>query len=512
LDYLNRQFDLGQVSGDDLLWCIVALRDFATRAQVERAIVLARLDADGSSDLRASVLEAQNHLEGRFQAARVRDEVRILRYGWATRKLAPRVDGSGPLAGLLEAIQAARRTIGAKQPSDLPGSGLRLIMEWPDAPGERPADAPDGWTNNRLVDARRAELAAMEIYGRRAGTVEDVAIGQLSGGDRWRAFDLLVDGRQIDIKNVRLHRDGVYFAETRIGPFKNYRGRAVVIGGMATYFGREDCLWLGEVSAAMLNELAANYDRGRLEVGLARQSDGPDRAPPWLFAYPRQVYQARDSVLRAVAESGSDTDKLMAEARRAQLNPVPLGLLLRHHDMYTRASSEAGVPPNMADSVWRNFEPRTGHHLTLPEVCLLLLHDFLDALERSAREYTPRYYSALLFLTRARRPLGVLDPLKTVSAWIDVLDSLWQESRTDPALRNIRQFRLQGHGLLQGREGHGTPWKTLVAYCSRCAKAPIVAGLAPRCPCGGLLCPFHNRLGEVCGACRASCSERSRQH
>ena len=98
-------------------------------------------------------------------------------------------------------------------------------------------------------------------------------------------------------------------------------------------------------------------------------------------------------------------------------------------------------------------------------------------------------------------PLGIYDPLCTISSLITLLDTLWDAEHG--LIRSFRAFRLQGLNILRGCQEEDKRWKTLIAYCGgqKCGKDPLVLGACEHCrECGMLICPD-------CQFCSDSCSE-----
>ena len=160
-----------------------------------------------------------------------------------------------------------------------------------------------------------------------------------------------------------------------------------------------------------------------------------------------------------------------------------------------------------------------GNSLTLPDVFLSVLSHFLHIirLDEPHDDYAPQKYRDLLFDDMnspgfaCKRPLGICDPLNTVSVLCSNLQTLW-ETRQTTQLTTFKFFKFNGLGLLQGKvRRDDTRWTTILAYCGgvievrekrvKCGHTPLILGRHKLCPqCRRLVCP-------ECGYCLENCPE-----
>lgn len=350
----------------------------------------------------------------------------------------------------------------------------------------------------RCESARRAELAMLRVYSRTEGRAEDLSDLQRTRGwdERWKCADIGLSRGWVDIKNSRKsYTSPESYSEYCVPQFKRDRcGQDVIVSGvLSPYFGDsgEALLWLGETSEAtiqaLVNRVSSDY------LTFARSHDGAELIPPWLFDYPSSLYLERNRLIEHVR----------AEEFSWPCMPCPVSLAV-----LVRSEVAASGQGDLWDEV-RHLRTRLtcSEHHTRP---LLFLHviDRYCATARAGRAF-PAAALKEIFGPVEDAPLGVLDPLCTISALIEVLCRV--------SARNVRlgaeftAFKLTGLNTLRGLTPSGE-WRTIVAYCGgwrrartgamvRCGKNPLFLGEDDPCRrCGRLAC-------SVCGFCMANCPE-----
>lgn len=385
----------------------------------------------------------------------------------------------------------------------------------------------------KMLSARAAEKVVMDFYRQLGCRVEDAAIEQLGspdGGD-WLVCDLRVDGRAVDVKNARpqnSREDGrLGYAEHLVKAFKvDANTEPVTIAGVRSPFLQLDYMWhpkkikrlrnpaplpvrvLGECSQEVMADLVAEFTNpeGPLE-GLSidrRRKHYPNAAflPPWVFDYPERLYEraARD-YRRAVEKLVSQEAPPWHVVERFEMNPLPY---------YAQAGAELPASWREGLSEWEFalYERirTTKARRSLPYLFLTLLTDFLAALAEQRLDYRPARYQRLLFQhseTKAERrtqlPLGIFDPLRTISSMTLTLDSLWNE-KGRKELRGFTRFEFTAAGLLRGSRPGSRRRISLLAWCGSCGD-DLTIGRHKVCDhetCGYLICPACNHCKDTC--------------
>ena len=399
-------------------------------------------------------------------------------------------------------------------------------------------------TKAQMLSARAAEKAAAQFYSAMGHRVEDTALHQLSkASDGWLTHDLMLDNEiAIDVKNARypLHNQKFYVEHT-IPRFKQDRSsRHVRIAGIlspylkhayildpgSAKFAISSIRYLGETSWPDIDGLCRAFTTPKLEV-----RNPVDRAfPAWLFDFPERWYREFDDRSRALRESSgwpSDEQIRIIFDERSRLALVPK-LLAARIDL-PQSIAELLDPWQRALCLKLNrFKPK---RITLPQLFLTVLSDFLNKLQGAPTSFSPAGYRELIF-DIARRgskttygpPLGLADPLELIEGLCGSIEVLWQH-RQALELGRFVSFRFSGLGLLQGRVSAQSPWETILAYCGgwvrseaatdgfsptgfekgqklgRCGNSPLVLGKESLCPvCHKLIC-------GKCGFCSQSCED-----
>jgi hypothetical protein len=354
-------------------------------------------------------------------------------------------------------------------------------------------------TDDRLVCARKAEIAANRIARDLFNDCEDISIHQLNGrSDRWRRCDLRAGNRHIDVKNTRENEAGGGTVDVVVRKFKKESRKDVHIWSFVTTmdFDRE-IRWLGETSAATIQALVNEFSSPRLDVQDMVHIVGGDRGdrspaiPSWVFDYPDVAYAERRILLDAITNSCEywpiDTHlqvPLICASRRFNCNQAAL-----------RAVCAGSTDEMHVEACALQNRVRAPGTISRP---LLFLHCIDRFLFHSASggAFPEATLRRLLFIDAGRDrgslrwPALVLDPLAEVSSILYALGVLSQaigRSGDRPSA-----MRLKRNGILRGRLGKSDKWITMVAYCGNprgCAERPLIFGREETCRiCSYLKC------------------------
>ncbi len=359
----------------------------------------------------------------------------------------------------------------------------------------------------RLESARRAEKAMYQLYSKLTADVEDLSILQrIRPADvRWKSADIRAGQQYIDIKNSRTsYSSPQTYSEHCVPQCKQDRtGSDVIVSGVLSPFwanSSDPLIWLGETTNAIIDSLRLQFESERLQINFAKRHD-KDLLPPWIFDYPKNLYVARDALIRDLQSESFDWPLAPCPAMLAAFLPVS-----ESHENNSGPVAEAALLRKMLASA------------RVPTRPMLFLH-VLDRFCLTARSGKPFPYADLhtvLFGTQSTigtqslvAPLLVYDPMQTVSSLLGVLKTV--SDGCNAAGLEFTSFRLRGMNILQGQTVAGR-WQTLVAYCGGWTKrngGPVKCGKIPLCfgqdePCqeclnGKLIC-------GACGFCSASCS------
>jgi hypothetical protein len=374
----------------------------------------------------------------------------------------------------------------------------------------------------QMRSARWSERAASAVFTSLGHTVEDVAAGQLRGGEDWPLFDLRLDGSiPVDVKSARRSRGRDRYSSWCVPRHKLDRAsrQVQICGVLAPYLTAEafaedrraalsrakPFVFLGITDVEALSDLARVFNGPRFAVSLA----DAHFLPPWVFSLSPE-HRATPPALDLPLEPPAP-----AVLQAAGVTPLPLLL-----------ASGRPLP-----EAWLNeLTPETGglfralqqpnEPMELPRVYLSALVHFLRA---AATGRPDEAIARLRQVLLARTPMdarcfvpALHDPLRMVPTLIDTLEALAASAAAEE-LQRFQSFDLRGTGILRGSRGDGSR-QTLVAYCGGrkpnravCGRAPLVWGREATCAvCGFLVCPD-------CAFCRTECSdsrnvaERSRQ-
>lgn len=379
----------------------------------------------------------------------------------------------------------------------------------------------------RVLSARAAEKAAKMFYERCGFKVEDVSISQMIQNNKcdWKDFDLKVDGFPVDIKNSRrAYSSRERYVEHCVPKFKITRKKeAVKVAGiLSRYLFPEQLLapeeynidtsliFLGEttydVQVKIINEFQSDF----FDIDFGR----PDHKanfflPPWIFNYPPNIYQKRNDAIAQINKPGA-IDYVLCQRKDANILPICIVVNINLENYLTHEALKAWQW-NLYGKL-RNVMSIYG--LSLPFLYLTFLRHFTEMLSHHTvqhDDYRPNQYRQFVFMNNERydKPLGIYDPLYTISSLINVLDKLWFADHG--MIKDYKYFKLRGFHIFQGKKSIDDRWETLIAYCGgwipekgKCGRYPLVFGDSNRCAiCKKLICP-------TCGFCSEECPNTSK--
>ena len=392
----------------------------------------------------------------------------------------------------------------------------------------------DEYVMARMLSARAAEKIAKKFYHNLGFHVDDVSLTQIvnNANNDWMFYDLFLDNKIcIDVKNARTSLNSkVTYVEHCVSKFKKNRNNIdIKIAGILSpylklksikqpWHEKEHIYFLGETSLSYLLSLEERFTNRFLKVSLGSMNF----IPRWFFDYPDNFYRARDENRKRLRHSSMVKIPTISEC---DFNPVPAYI-----------SSKISLPSSWKNDLaeWQiNFCSRLGPQqnqtTTLPVLFFVLLTHFLEAasITQRWRDYDPKGYRELLYTKDpldgyseplegdkyldGYKPLGIHDPLSTISEFIDTLSILWN-NKDKIDLDSFEHFKFNGLGLLQGKRLHHENYQTILAYCGgfiegrgKCGNAPLIFGKNECCPqCGKLIC-------EKCGYCSSLCSRFQKQ-
>jgi len=227
--------------------------------------------------------------------------------------------------------------------------------------------------------------------------------------------------------------------------------------------------------------------------------------PPWIFDYPKFVYNDRNKILKKLSKISSAKKSVWGDA---DFNPIPvcIGANVDLKKLWDKKSLDKWE----WDLFYEFFNRKYEYKLSLPFTYLTILKHFLNMISKSTtsemKSYNPKKYRKFLFyddISPVNAPLFLYDPLKTISCLIKSLTTLWTGDLD--LLQSFKIFRLINFNILQGKSLSDNQWKTLIAYCGgwtekgKCGKNPLVLGKHEHCPqCGKLIC-------KDCKFCNINC-------
>lgn len=438
------------------------------------------------------------------------------------RTYSPDLETAIKLMGVIKALLAL--PISSKSDTFIEGiDDLRLCLAWSNSPEPKQSNLNTRYLSQligdfetgRLISARLAERSAANYYLSLGAQVADVSILQLDHADeRWKKFDLLVDGRPIDVKNARRSFTSPdAYVQHCVPQFKALRenGEDVsIVGVLSAYIQPEElvsshsnCRILGETNFSKLSKLRswANH-----RFGSVLRLDGmwrPDYQPGWVFEYPAAHYSSRT---QAIEEIPSLLRRLQAHA--IPKSKFPSWLLPLCPD---RSLALSMARPGHESAVLRDLyslDEVVG--LSRPGLFVLIIGLFAEAMaNQDSADSLELTLKELIFAENKPdyRPLGLEDPQSYISSVIACLAKICGEAVRQGI--KFKAFRLTHPEILRGEREDGR-WMTLLAYCggwierpfkARCGASPLFFGEHAVCQeCGYLVC-------NTCGFCSQQCQQ-----
>lgn len=388
--------------------------------------------------------------------------------------------------------------------------------------------------HDRVREARRAELSAVQYYTHRGHDVRDVSSEQLEpvSDGSWETHDLEIDGRPVDVKNVRDTKFGGFIVHPS-PKFTKKENEEVAVCGVVD--GRRI---VGEASGEALAELERSARSLASALGLPRPRPSASMARwrrslgPWLMDFTPEHYRSfgRRSVCRVLAAAARVPEFAASppwakafiafwsstpDVSVTSLDPVDVSL--RPLDVFVK--SIAVIPrtrPGLFFFVLFYFLALARHGAWRRGIVKQDLFDFLFAPRSAGLASSARW---------TQWPLGLHDPLEVVYQLVETLDLMVEKNAQ--VLRSISSLALFGPGVLRACcvvTDQTTPAFTLLAYCGGCGKRPLwVREIDPALltskdrlsfgrpdpspPSGNFLCPNCLKLiCDACGFCEDPCS------
>ncbi|MCI0601804.1 hypothetical protein L0156_02215 [bacterium] len=357
----------------------------------------------------------------------------------------------------------------------------------------------------RNTSARKAEIIAKRFYESYGLSVRDVSITQLqtqrSSGE-WKLYDLQVNDSPVDVKNYRsLRRRSSRYREHRVKHFKRTdQGLEISIAGVVSpWTNVDEIVFLGENTFSEIESVRKYFQQGDL-LTLDFSGNAIHRGtllPPWMFDYPLQCYKQRIQSLERMKNS-----KLFdfAQWPAWELNPFAISILLRR-DVTEIPEIRTKMEDWEVEYYRELFEACRHCGVLLSVVFFATLRHFLAMLRSSygtSAKYRPSDYRKFLYFhPEWVHPVGIHDPLGTVSVLVSTLDALWRGSHY--LIKDYRDFRLDAMGILRGRKEAQKDWKTIIAYCAKCPRDPLLLSEETRhCRYGRIIC----ECGHCCSDCK----------
>lgn len=371
-----------------------------------------------------------------------------------------------------------------------------LISEW------SLPDAPDSYKGKAMSSARKAELAALELYCNLYGSAEDISILQVTSpkDNRWIYADIATNGRWVDIKNARTsYSSPESYSEHCVPHFKLDRNnKDVSISSFISPYREDDqpIIWLGETTLGQIERLQKQFNSQYLRVTFPKHMNN-NFLPAWLFDYPPICYQDRDTALARIRSSN-----YVFPRKECDIGSGVLANRVISSNSHGTLSSEAIKLELRIKKCGLSRAVLFLH--VLDRFCNYSLNNML---------FKDAGIDKILFIaddSNTKTPLSLYDPLETVSnLWnllVDVSEKCIEEAR------RFNVFRLRGANILQGENPDGS-WSTIYAYCGgrrkinnggtvKCGQNPIYLGKDYSCrSCGRLIC-------HKCGFCSNECKPR----
>lgn len=403
-------------------------------------------------------------------------------------------------------------------------SDYRLCFAWAGHPQVRNPNAASltraiGYYETcRLMSARVAELTAIHYYNALGHNVEDISINQQNSDPidhRWKTYDLLVDGRPVDVKNARKSfSSGNGFVEHCVPRFKHDREsntEVSILGVLSDYMkpdqiesGKGECVILGEVSVGEIRKL---YRWTKNRFGNLIDLTGlwqPEYQPGWAFEYSSDFYRNRISCIDQI------WDVIQALVRKGiEPNHFPGWLLALCPTKVPFI--ESSLSPTKQAILNDLYDLRENVGYSRPALFVYSMAYILEAIaQKKLWHDTVLVLNRMIFVVDHKQndnpsPLGLADPLRYVASLFRVFEHVFDKIQEDGI--EFSGFKLQHPSILKGKTINGD-WVTLLAYCGgwresplkvKCGNTPLYFGMHETCiSCGHLIC-------DKCGHCAVGC-------
>ena len=378
----------------------------------------------------------------------------------------------------------------------------------------------------KMLSARGAELASIEFYLLLNLQVKDVAISQLENNlynTEWKLFDLLVNDKQIDVKNSRgVINEQLSYSEHCVPKFKETQNGSIIsiLGVISPYFKMEKnetklkynafhdrnyienkIAILGEVTINDINNYSSRFSGQSLTLNFDKKNFIPD----WLLEYPIEFYKFRDSIKTEIKNTIS---KYPNAKEYTILNKNLIAIFLSlGYDLPDEWITKK-IITNEQLKFYNRLKIQAKIYITKPFLYLAILKHFTERLQKQTElEYQPKDYFQLIYYDDTYKyPLGIYDPTLIIKKLISTLDELWVE-KNQIKFKSYLSFKYNQKGILYAKESINTEWKTLIAYCGgfiegkgSCGFKPLIRGKHNICHvCSKLICP-------ECNFCMTNCN------
>ncbi|WP_308874912.1 cold-shock protein [Thiothrix subterranea] len=364
----------------------------------------------------------------------------------------------------------------------------------------------------KMLSARAAEKVAIKFYEQHGVNVDDIAIMQLSHdrqNNDWQTHDLLLDGKiPIDVKNARKNKTSKSYSEHVVPAFKkNRHNENVKISCVLSPYMKpepndddfkfiEPTQFLGETSYIEARELESNFSINGLITLSIEIRNKLNVIPPWLLDYPDDYY----SISRELYDNLHSMNLPSGKAWNIMgIDPIYLyitnGISLPDELRKNLTAAEL----EFYDQVLAITSQRK---IRLPDIFLLVLTNFLQSLNKeSEAKILPYKYLDLIFKknTEYKNPFDVKDPLNIIHDLCKTLIAIYETPISFAKIKDFREFKFSGSGLLSGRQNDNEKWFTIIAYCGgliekegyrKCGYSPLITQKHETCPkCNHLICP-----------------------
>ena len=341
----------------------------------------------------------------------------------------------------------------------------------------------------------------------------------------WRQCDLVIDDRQIDVKNGRNARrhdsdafdNYIEFCVPRYKHDDRNDQHVWIVGALSNYLWASSLMCadnfpystqiriLGWTQKKLIQDLSERFNiPNHFNITFSRRGNSYTYLPPWAFVYPEKFYSSRDGYLASIFSDNQLVNIL------DMTYPISYPFFIA----FGKDPFDTGILKPVESwevsfaELLTNWTQEQEHKHSLPFLFASVLNHFIHMVLADRNEisnFSPDRYRKFLYVMGLNKfPLMIYDPLETINNLIKVLDLLWT-SDTDKLLE-YKSFKLTNALILKGYKDSNEEADTLVAYCggrlednSACGYYPLVAGQDPTCPnCHHLICSDCNYCSYEC--------------